>query len=89
MKIVQGVYEYTFGELKYRVSQLRDGDPGTHVNGKWVFDGGANNSEGGHDLYETKREAVAALNEYVKHRKYVKPYGWCYVPDESLRMGTV
>lgn len=80
MKVSPGVYQYTFGDLVFNVIQIRDGDPGTGVNGKWFFDGGEN--EGGHDHFDTKQEAVAALNEYIVHRKYIEPYGWCYVPDE-------
>ncbi len=78
-KIVPGCYEYTTPEgLTFRVVQIRDADTGSGANGKWYFDGGEN--EGGNDHFNTKRAAIAALHDYIAHRQYVSPYGWCYCP---------
>lgn len=86
-KIKEGLYEYTFGDLTFRVVQILDGDKGSGVFGKWYFVNAnpADNEEdeGGTDHYKSKKAAVMALCEYIAHRKYIPFYGWCYVPDEA------
>lgn len=64
--------------------QVRDGSLShVHTIGKWVYGNNDNWNEGGNDYYWTKAEALYALRDYIKHRVYIKPYGWCYVPDKN------
>lgn len=85
-KINKGVYEYTFGDLAFRIVQILDGDKGSGVFGKWYFVNAKpaddEDDECG-DHFKSKKAALLALCEYIPHRKYISPYGWCYVPDEA------
>jgi len=84
MKVQTGVYKYTTPDgLEWHVVRIIDADPGSAAQGRWYFDGGENDGEGGHDHFDTKKDAIAALHEYVAHRKYVEPYGWCYWPYDD------
>lgn len=83
-KIKAGLYQYTFGNLVFNIVQILDGDKDARVSGKWYFmNADPAVDEGGTDHFRSKAKALAALCEYVPHRKYIKRYGWCYYPYES------
>lgn len=77
-RISAGLYEYTFTNgLVFRIIGLRD-----ECAGRWVYTGGMNEAEGGDDHFYSKREALAALLDYVAHRAYNEQLQcWCYTLD--------